>query len=208
MKEHPILFTAENVRAILCGSKTQTRRLVKPQPKGEIYRVSQGKDFCFYDDKAAKARIANDYFEAPLGQPGDRLWVRETFAAPWGFDYKFPGGESGILYRADNPDKFPDDGTWKPSIFMPRRASRINLEITGVGCERLQTISEADAMAEGVTWPDRNGNTHRPPIDTTGMTGQGAAVERYRILWDSINGPGSWAKNPFVFVYEFKKLCA
>jgi hypothetical protein len=118
--------------------------------------------------------------------------VRETFAAPWGLDYKFPGGESGILYRADNPKKFPDDGTWKPSIFMPRKASRINLEIVSVSVERLCEISTADAGAEGCNEPNPDGYNH--------------AGFQYKKLWENINGKGSWAKNPWVWVIEFKRI--
>lgn len=97
---------------------------------------------------------------------------------------------------------------WKPSIFMPRWASRLTLELTAVRVERVQDISEADALAEGVTWPDRNGQPYRPPIDTTGMSKLRLAAERFQELWDSLNAKRgySWDKNVYVWVLEFKRL--
>jgi len=117
--------------------------------------------------------------------------VRETFAAPWGLDYKFPGGESGIFYRADNRQDFPDDGTWTPSIFMPRKLSRITLEIVKVRVERLNDISDEDCLAEGIPGsPFTSEEVH----------------QAYENIWAELNGPGSWANNPWVWVLEFKKL--
>jgi hypothetical protein len=130
--------------------------------------------------------------KCPFGLEGHRLWVRETFAAPWGLDYKFPSGESGIFYRADNPAKFPDDGSWKPSIFMPRKASRITLEITEVRVERLNDVSEEDAKSEGTKYP------------------AGGPTSCYRMgfswLWDSCYGKGAWDKNPWVWAITFKRI--
>lgn len=127
-----------------------------------------------------KARIC------PYGKPGDRLWVRETFCS-------FPDGN--IFYRADNDERAPMKG-WKPSIFMPRALSRITLEIKNVRVERLQDISENDAKAEGT--------------DGERYLGQGfdhcVYREAFRTLWESINGPGSWESNPWVWVVEFKQI--
>jgi hypothetical protein len=130
-------------------------------------------------------------FRCPFGAVGDQLWVRETFAGDYG---------CGFIYAADHPNSDIrkgdlDDGEqtlrrWTPSIHMPRDASRITLEIVGVRVERLNDISEADAMAEGVT---------KGPLDPW----QSTAFMR---LWESINGPESWAANPWVWVLEFKKV--
>lgn len=186
------------VRAILAGTKTQTRRSLNV--KDRYFGCFTGD--CPHDTQAdcnqAIAQFAQ--FGSPYGKPGDRLWVRETFAAPWGLDYKFPGGESGILYRSDNPKKFPDDGTWKPSIFMPRAASRITLEIVIVRVERLHDITEADAESEGA--PRRHDVLH----ESFQSAMSNVAVRNYAVLWDRINGKGSWAVNPWVWVIEFKKI--
>lgn len=167
MKERPILFSAPMVRALLSGAKTQTRRVVKPQPyengSPEHFSISELSKFCHY------------------GQPGDRLWVRETFFGGY-------PGVANTLYRATHADAAVK---WRPSIFMPRQASRLTLEITGVRVERLTTISVSDAIAEGY-----DGSVD-DPIDPS--------VKWYSRLWESINGAGSWAANPWVWVIEFRR---
>ena len=184
------------VQAILAGRKTQTRRIGKLQGN----YVGLGVEIVRHATKGHEAIATHDAYpgrgtarhaieHCRFGVPGDRLWVRETFAAPWGLDYKFPGGESGILYRADNPKKFPDDGTWKPSIFMPRWASRITLEIVSVRVERLQDISNEDCFAEGLPADSTKGNR-----------------TWYGDLWEEINGKGSWDANPWVWRIEFKRV--
>ncbi|KKM73704.1 hypothetical protein LCGC14_1407670, partial [marine sediment metagenome] len=150
----PILFSGEMVKAMLEGRKTQTRRIVKPQPE----RVNDAFDGTWdwkghlYDDLTL-AMILKD--NCPYGQVGDRLWVRETFSS----DIYHSSGST--LYRADGRDCYTEYGTdrehkirWKPSIHMPRWASRITLEITGVKVERIQDISLLDCEEEGVTNPD------------------------------------------------------
>lgn len=213
MKQRPMLFSGAMVRAILEGRKSITRRIVKPQPAW------------VYNNKIPVRTPDADpdgAIRCPYGQPGDRLWVRETFAY-----YRPFAGEptSTPIYAADldhcgqcpiqTPDGevmvSPRDG-WTPSIHMPRKVSRITLEITGVRVERLQDISEADALAEGVTWPvpptlAAQGITeYRPPIDASGVTNLRLAANRYRELWELINGPGSWAANPWVWVVAFKRV--
>lgn len=169
MKERPILFSAPMVRAILDGRKTQTRRVVKLR-NGQYMPPSEKADI-----NGWRQMLRN----CPYGQPGDRLWVRETH-----FDAKRLN-EGRILYRADGDvSRFG----WTPSIHMPRSASRITLEVTGVRVERLQDISEADAVAEGVVWEQ-------------GQT----AINVFETLWESINGAGSWDANPWVWVVEFKR---
>lgn len=194
MKERPILFSAPMVQAILDGSKTQTRRVVKPQP-------SSGDHFGF-DDKQ-RLQVPAWYglwlLACPYGQPGDRLWVRETWAAP---DHGAQLGFDVLAFRATHSDSEIPGGRWRPSIHMPRWASRITLEVTGVRVERLQDISEADAMAEGV-WRTVSGHysygdEYNPSYAT--------ACDAFRGLWESINGPGSWEANPWVWVVEFKRL--
>jgi hypothetical protein len=174
MKERPILFSGPMVRAILDGRKTQTRRVVKLR-----------------NDSCGDPIMPNDpRMPCPFGGPGDRLWVKETHGPSAG----------GMVYRADGGTACPDGGKWRPSIFMPRWASRITLEVTGVRVERLQDISQADAMAEGVTQ-----GVYRGLTGSIVATCEDQVVEGYRELWQSINGPGSWDANPWVWVVEFKR---
>lgn len=194
MRERPILFSGSNVCAILEGRKTQTRRLIKPQPPalGEKQRPHK---FAFTTDDegvnlyvhSQSAGAGNWIVRYPFGQPGERLWVRETgLWANLGF-------ESHVAYRANGE---PDNSwsrpvKWRPSIYMPRWASRITLEVTGVRVERLVEISEADAIAEGVEIEVR----------------ENGALEPFRRLWDSINVKRApWASNPYVWVIEFKRI--
>ena len=163
MTERPILFSAPMVRAILDRTKTQTRRVVKLKP----------------DYMETFLRLPNKVACCPYGQPGGRLWVRETFE-----DCE-SALHSCVLYRADGGTP----GTkWTPSIHMPRWASRITLEITGVRVERLRDNREADAISEGTPFPC------------------GGWVGGYQKLWESIHGPGSWDLNPWVWVVEFKRV--
>lgn len=177
MSEKPILFSGPMVKAIFEGRKTQTRRVVKRNAYGRVER--NGKQWHIEDLDAVKA--------CPYGVSGDRLWVKETFQI-------VPTGHAGTMpiYRADGDQDRIVPGKWKPSIFMPRTASRLTLEITGVRVERLQDISQSDAIAEGVE-PDSN------------VTEQSI----YAVLWDSINGekhPRS--SNPWVWVIAFAPLSA
>jgi hypothetical protein len=177
MKERPILFSGEMVRAILDGRKSQTRRIVK----GEVV-----------DRAAAKG--------CPHGTTGDRLWVRETFATGYG----------GVFYRASEGDNCKSISgaivPWKPSIFMPRKLSRLTLEITAIRVERLQQISEADARAEGVEPCEVLGTSggFKDYVDLN--NGCESAYASYHSLWESINGKGSWQKNPWVWVIEFRQI--
>ncbi len=187
--ERPILFSAPMVRALLAGTKTQTRRLIKPQPTGNA-------DVQFH--VAAALTIAPDgkQLRCPYGQPGDRLWVREATINVEEHGYVGPvyveseEGESCLIYGLGPPDDMteiePHDLRKRPSIHMPRSYARITLEITAVRVEQLQEISDEDAVAEGM------------PIDD--------AKHDYSLLWDRINGPGSWAANPWVWVVEFRRI--
>ena len=199
MKEKPILFSGPMIRAILANTKTQTRRIFKPDrmtwdANGRYTtHAMRGGELSITGSGPFKPSSWLHY--CPYGQPGDRLWVRETFARidgqtrPWiETDYKATythgdrlGDTLGIKKR------------WTPSIHMPRHASRITLEVTGVRVERLQDISEADAIAEGA----RN-SLHLP--------GGRFARENFEHLWWTIHGDGSWESNPWVWVIEFKRV--
>lgn len=195
MKERPILFSGPLVRAILEGRKTQTRRIIKPS-------WSRCLDPGDPDDQ--KSIIAHGRY----GIPGDRLWVRETWAQ---FERD---SQVGIAYRASCPvDEFDYVGPagtferirinrWRPSIYMPRWASRITLEVTGVRVERVRGITGADAHAEGVDIYE--GGCVVQCFNTQDQM----AVEKFAALWDSINGKregASWAANPWVWVVEFRR---
>lgn len=185
MKERPIIFKAEMVRAIIDGTKTQTRRVVKPA------KDRNGSGCNLAPCEIAGDVNGGDYSLCPYGQPGDRLWVRETH----GF---WPSADSerredGVIYRATDDDWECRMFDWRPSIHMPRWASRITLEITSVRVERLQDISEADAVAEGVK-------------NTLHLQGGRFANENFAHLWWVIHGDGAWESNPWVWVIEFKKL--
>lgn len=208
MKERPILFSAPMVRAILAGTKTQTRRIVKAQPNPDISPTFQGLKFV---DGFWRAHFNNleitiprfpsgiyvGQFNCPYGKPGDRLWVKETWrtvAEANGIPPRdLTNVESFTHYEADGPDRTM--GKLRPSIFMPRWASRITLEVAGIRVERLQDISEADARAEGTL------STRMP----NGINWSVAQVG-YKHLWESINGPGSWDANPWVWVVEFSRM--
>jgi len=226
--ERPILFSGAMVRAILDGRKTQTRRVVKPQP--EI--VSLG--IVWTHPKKLGAYVGErEMVPCPYGQPGDRLWVKETHARLHDgmLSHLDPDPDSPYwfyVYRADGePANWKHYGEhWKPSIFCTRKASRITLEIVSVRVERVQEISEKDAIAEGLakvgrcklaTWlplysvnPQANPEKHyETPNDGT----YDMPKMCYSDLWDSINGKRkegkpdhSWAANPWVWVVEFRRV--
>lgn len=182
MSERPILFSAQMVRAILAGAKTQTRRVVKDR------HIDAAPPACFFQWLRERC---------PYGQPGDRLWVREAYMHEpadycWEASVSIPCRPAFTVYRADYPESRPGEG-WKPSIHMPRALSRITLEVTAVRVERLHDISDEDALAEGV-YPTR-----------TGLY-PGAPRAEFRALWESINGLESWDANPWVWVVEFRRM--
>ena len=183
MKERPILFSGEMVRAILEGRKTQTRRVIKHQPDGmdPVYTKDFKRDF--------------GCRSCPYGVPSDRLWVRETHA----LDVPGCGEQGGVSYQADHDDNGGDGPTrikWRPSIYMPRWASRVTLEITDVRTERVQDVTNANITAEGM------------PRSGDGFVSPETPRIWFRNLWDSINEkPGrAWADNPWVWVIEFRRV--
>ncbi len=217
MTERPILLSAPMVRAILAGTKTQTRRVMKPQFAADAVPAEMpatdpiggwvvgGHSGLWWCDAAANP---DDARRCPYGQPGDRLWVREA----WDF---IPEGDpgtpscAGIRYWADagyelrtppsnyNPMLYGKERV-RPSIHMPRWASRITLEVTGVRVERLQDISADDARAEGC--PDR-------PVKGAEQSSVDVLAKLwFHDLWAQINGQKSWDANPWVWVVEFKRV--
>ncbi|MEQ5041271.1 hypothetical protein ABN115_19915 [Providencia rettgeri] len=205
MKERGIIFNSEMVRAILDGRKTQTRRIINPQPeltqksgfkwKGSLFGAGS-------DNRETNRNFAHK--KCPFGKVGDRLWVRETFCIV--HDEQF-GEENWIDYRAtpkysdkkpagwDAEPNDPEALNWSPSIHMPRWASRITLEITDVRVERLQAASDDDFKAEGY------------PLERELTGGSTDAFCWFRHLWDSVSKPDcNFESNPWVWVIEFKRV--
>lgn len=217
MTERPILFSDSMVRAILAGTKTQTRRVLTPQPHEESGPISVGRYHPIVVRRGLEEPGAERFgahtddasWSCPYGEPGDRLWVREAFALsqrdpddyevsmcePWWWDppvYR-AGTADGEWTRWDGRRHVPIPPPWRPSIHMPRWASRLTLEVTSVRVERVQSISEEDARAEGVT---------------PGAVGDVTCWRAFRVLWDSINGERegcSWKANPWVWVVGFRR---
>lgn len=186
--DRPILFSGKMVQAILEGRKTQTRRIIKYRdPRWEVSDDAlTGKIWPYWPDYVHGGELDDSNCICPYGQSGDRLWVRET----WQYTGPELNDEPGYVYRATDPDWASMEGwKWKPSIFMPRQASRISLEIESVRVEKLQDISEEDAIAEG-----------------SEAAGQLTAVNRFTNLWVKINGEGSFDANPWVWVIEFRRV--
>ena len=193
MKSRPILFSAPMVRALLAGTKTQTRRIVKPTkvPYGHWGVETRGArhELTHWDNDTAETSLLT----CPHGEPGDQLWVRET----WAEGIHQMADVDHWAYAADHFGVQQRLGErWKPSIHMPRAASRITLEITEVRVERLGDISEADAWAEGIDQAE---------VLSMGCT-YGASVAAYSALWERINGPGSWDLNPWVWALDFRRI--
>ncbi|MCE3111100.1 hypothetical protein [Yersinia enterocolitica] len=201
MNEKPILFNAEMVNAILSGRKTQTRRIMKVQPENPhlgLRRIIESKNSSengkyFWSQTDACGTIPrSNTFSCPLGKPGDQLWVREAFAAGL-------CTESTLAYRATHKTEDLEEGwgetiKWTPSIHMPRWASRINLLITGVRVERLNTISTGDAMAEGY------------PAEREATGGSLDAWLWFRELWDGIYPDNTLEVNPWCWVINFERM--
>lgn len=201
MKERPIIFSGESVRAILEGQKTQTRRVIKPQPSQSYFQFLPVKQVWVFSYDYGIDLGEKLYLPCPYGNTGDYLWVRETFLPT----LNPLNGERGFIYKADAVDisdwADEDDNAarWKSSMFMPRAASRLTLEITNVRVERLKEISSDDAEKEGAYY--------FPPYPFVGIRDGSAMRGAFARKWDSINGKRgfSWESNPFVWVIEFRK---
>jgi hypothetical protein len=215
MKYLPIPFQGAMVRAVLAGTKTQTRRVMKPQPepiggegrhahwswRGGLYALRM------YPEQSTLLKFC------PYGAPGDRLWVREAWRTTYPWDSTPPRdlpGNVDLHYEADGrPNAHFCFGKLRPGMFLPRAASRIALEVTGVRVERLQDISEADAIAEGVERVVIGDGWRRyadAASEAAGLHPCVSARDSYASLWESINGPGSWAANPWCWCVSFKRI--
>ncbi|ELM3660010.1 hypothetical protein RYR38_003479 [Edwardsiella piscicida] len=245
MKERPIIFNDEMVRAIISGTNTMTRRPMKVQPESPNFglrfiteskrKSDEGKYFWSISD-ACGLKMRSNPFPCPYGKPGDRIWVREAFSTLGNEDgcpidwnnhlVKEGGPDAARIYRASCEQKpgnyglwsMPDDafwkphtddmqyeGSWTPSIHMPRWASRITLEITDVRVERLQNITEDDARAEGVP----PAGELLPKYPDTYLTPRGdfaSARVAFQRLWESIYGDDAWDCNPWVWVIAFRRI--
>lgn len=196
MRERGMLMKGPLVRQTLACVKRQTRRLLKD---AGLYAI----DASIHGAETATRELANLATQCPYGVPGDRLWVRETWNRfePWAGYYYAADYEGWGIGGDDDPDHIPDhEVRWKPSIHMPRAACRLVLEITDVRIERLQDISEADILAEGIT-VDRVAQWCNTPWST-----MPTLHHAWRVLWESINGAGSWDANPWVWVISFRRV--
>lgn len=224
MRELPIPFTAPMVRAILAGTKTQTRRVMRPQPfvddqgnacwKG-INFGQDGRGPLFRSLASSLPSSRTGRVHCPYGKPGDKLWVREPWATLASEDHLPPRECSRDVrfYEAEHGRQRgtnPRIGKPRPGMFMPRWHSRLTLENAGVRVERLHDINEADAIAEGIVpLPGQDGE---PGAWWTADVSLGAAlhgrtpVAAYMKLWEHINGRGSWALNPWLWVIDFRRL--
>ncbi|MGP2900547.1 hypothetical protein [Serratia ureilytica] len=219
MKERPVIFNGEMVRAILDGRKTQTRRLVPEWQRPKPYPENDGEPHynwmavaqsdrrwgygVFGETEEACAKELSTMAPCPFGNAGDRLWVRETFMDLTGTGIEATTGKfEGFAYRADTPAGSYGDEVrkeyglkWTPSLHMPRKACRILLEITAVRVERLNDISEEDAKAEGVA-PSQHIITPPEALYRVG----------FLKLWQSIYGEESWNANPWVWAISFRRV--
>ncbi len=198
-----MIFNGEMVRAILDGRKTQTRRPLKWK-QTRFTEIGEREDGSRWPWSEDAERVCDFWHPCPFGAVGDRIWVRETWAEAGA------GAPDLKLYRANYPDHVPthyenvpkaEDVRWTPSIHMPRWASRLTLEITGVRVERLRSISQADAIAEGAP-------PSHPSIDAVSRDYGYPDFSRswYGQTWQSIYGEESWNANPWVWVIEFKRV--
>lgn len=208
MKHIPMLFSTDMVRAILDGRKTQTRRVVKPQP------ANNGKPIKIWAGWPALAPcgVKNNVVTCPYGKVGDVIWVRETWShlIKWSL---MRGEEKGYAYKATDEDvESLDGGKWKPSIHMPKAAARIWLQITNIRVERLRDISTEDVEKEGVMFhfsDARNEKRYRDydwEYNGDNYVTTANAQQSYFSLWNEINGRDSHKANPWVWVVSFKVL--
>ena len=215
-EEHPIIFNSWSIRRILAGEKTQTRRIVKPQPPDEApaeTAVATGPPWI--------ARVAQCDGEqrrviCPYGQPGDMLWVREAFRLPAHSDgnetpSEYTGRGGNLVYwEATDESSFGEPGCgWgrkRPSIHMPRELCRLRLRVEDVHVERVQDIQPDDVDAEGVAnRPDPDGAPWQKWETADGPETNFAHIA-FRTLWNDIHGDGAWDENPWVWVVEFLQI--
>lgn len=221
MKERPIIFSAPMIHAILEGRKTQTRRIIKRDGGLLAYAPRQCVMEGWWMPTTPSGKISTvPGIPCPYGIPGDRLWVREAFIPDPVRDGSWED-YSGDFKLSDIPDEYRNtkhviykadcDWAWKwrSPIHIPRWASRITLEVTGVQVERVQDISGADAIAEGIDPMNCYGPGCKSGPDGCNARGCHGCRDAYATLWDKINGKkpgGDWEANPFVWCIEFKVL--
>lgn len=219
MTDRPILFSGPMVRALLDGSKTQTRRSVKPMPRwADKFPICKPEgmkaahEIWWWDGEHERVGVSQS---CPYGKVGARLWVRETHSihgahgtersddqrwGPWGgLPTRLNEDLTKIAYFREGFDRC-GFSAWKPSIHMPRWASRLTLEITDIRVERLQDISEADAIAEGLSWVTPGMWSVDRSLPIIGDDPRKVYFE----LWDHINGKGAAAANPWVWAVSFE----
>jgi len=207
--ERPMLMCGDMVRATLEDRKTKTRRFINPQPMfyHDVKSCQVIEGFIHYIDSKGTSHVGGKM--CPYGKVGDRIWVKETFQ----YTDASLNIEPGWVYRATDRDwETLEDWKWKPSIFMPRKASRITLEITDIRVERLLEINQADCLAEGIESSvinaDKRDTTYRDYMQKVvdPFEWYASPIDSYKSLWESINGVGSWSDNPWVWVITFKRL--
>lgn len=225
MKERPIIFNPEMVRAIIDGRKTMTRRIMKVQPESNqlglllITDSTKHSDIGKYhwaESNATGNHVRSKFFLCPFGAVGDRIWVREAFfpaplemqSAPprktmWNIAYR-DGVQMDKLAPAEYNPTIYNYERWTPSIHMPRWASRILLEITDVRVERLNAISEEDARAEGII--DGGCLNCGEPEPCGCANPEPDATDAFAYLWQSIYGQENWNANPWVWVISFERI--
>lgn len=225
MKERGIIFNGEMVRALLDGRKTQTRRIMKVQPERSglgLRRVVESKNgiddgkYFWSQSDATGLKSRSKPFSCPFGTVGDRIWVREAFRV-----HSRATDVATLVYKASERNSWTEQThrvpvavcnkpatpeKWTPSLHMPRWASRILLEITNVGVQRLQDISSGDAVREGICQLPASGRYCLSPGDQYFGGASHSAKEVYSWLWSSIYGEESWKTNPWVWVIEFKRV--
>ena len=194
-----MIFSAPMIKALLAGTKTQTRRIVKPQPSPSSDTAFVGADGIWrFSHPTLRGPVSHeaDDVRCRFGVVGDHLWVREG----WGIAGDWPHDPGYVAYRAECKGNFDSVGNliprWRSPMMMPRRHSRVTLEISDVLVQRLQDITSADAIAEGcaaVSLHDLDCESPDPRHE-------------YRRIWESINGPGSWDANPWVWALTFKRI--
>ncbi|ELT6814189.1 hypothetical protein R9C70_000593 [Klebsiella pneumoniae] len=239
MTERGMIFNAEMVRAILDGRKTQTRRIMKPQPEpcprgghwwpSNVFKTMLHVEEEMQNGKGGWGGLVGD--ACPFGDVGDRIWVREAYRFPASLDdisptgvgemavatgyrkpwaptfYEFTGTFSDGWKGFETPPKVSDAGKLRPSIHMPRWASRILLEITDVRVERLNAISEEDAEEEGIDMEALyDSQDCYDCIADHNMTGRPTVTGAFKYLWESIYGDESWKANPWVWVITFRRV--
>lgn len=202
MKEHPIIFSTVMIQAIMAGGKTMTRRIIKPQP-----HFDKDSGYWYLDKKRESVmsnRPPNEWMgfnPRKYGNPGDKIWVRENF-------YQCIDNNDRRYYAASEKPEDTENRHYKlcPSIYMPRIASRITLEITDIKVERVQDITQDDIEREGLWFYSKEYRDEICINRDSVYALQSTRIKYFRKLWETINGSDSWIENPWVWCISFKKI--